>query len=848
MTLSHRQKQALPKIIGLLLFFAALAVLRGEIRSLSWPSLMAGVMDTPRDRLLAAAALTLLNYAALTGYDLLAFAHIGRRLPRWRIAGTAFLAYAMSNTIGFAMLTGASLRYRFYSRWGVSAADLSRIILSYTVTFWLGLLVLGGASLFFGGALPGPLASPLMAPVAILLIVLPFAYVGAAMLRREPIRVASFEIPLPPPGVAVAQLAVSAIEWTLAAAVLFALLPPAVPFITFVAAFLVAILVGMASHIPGGMGVFETVIMLLLAPYYESAAVLPALVMFRVVYYLVPLVIALAGLVLDEAWQRRAHVARIASGAGRITAQLTPPAMAALTFIAGVVLLVSGATPAAPGRLAELSHWLPVGVIEISHFTGSVVGVMLLVLSQGLARRLDAAYYLTMIALTVAAAASLLKGIDYEEASLLVAMLAVLGASRPAFDRKAAFFDTRFSAEWVTALVIATAGSFWLMFFAFQHVDYSNQLWWQFELHGEASRALRASVGVALVTLLFALARLMSHARHEAPVPTEQDLEDAARIIATQPNTSPLLVFLRDKSLIFNEARTAFLMYAVQGRSWVALGDPVGPPDEGRELIRQFLERCDDYGGVPVFYEIGPTQLHLYADFGLRFVKIGEAAHVDLTTFRLTGGVNARYRQALRRVEKSGATFRVLATDEVVARIAELRDVSDEWLQDKAVAEKGFSLGFFDEAYVKRFPAAVIEANGRILAFANLWTTDDRSKLSIDLMRFRHDAPPSVMESLIVHVLQWGHEHGYQSFALGMAPLSGMAPAPGASMWNRLGSLIYEYGEAVYNFQGLRAFKEKFNPEWQPHYLAYPGGLRLPRIMADVSALVAGGYRHIFSK
>ena len=104
------------------------------------------------------------------------------------------------------------------------------------------------------------------------------------------------------------------------------------------------------------------------------------------------------------------------------------------------------------------------------------------------------------------------------------------------------------------------------------------------------------------------------------------------------------------------------------------------------------------------------------------------------------------------------------------------------------------------------------------------------------------------MEALFVHLMQWGHEHGYRRFVLGMAPLSGFEDSPVASLWNRLGAFLYEHGESIYNFQGLRAYKEKFDPAWEPHYLAYPGGLRLPRIMADVSALVAGGYRRIFRK
>ena len=229
-------------------------------------------------------------------------------------------------------------------------------------------------------------------------------------------------------------------------------------------------------------------------------------------------------------------------------------------------------------------------------------------------------------------------------------------------------------------------------------------------------------------------------------------------------------------------------------------------------------------------------------------MKLGEEAKVDLTQFTLEGGRAAKYRQALRRLEKEGASFRVLQPSEVESVMPQLRNVSDDWLAAKSSAEKGFSLGFFDEAYVARFPVAVIERAGRIVAFANIWPGADREELSIDLMRYHRDAPPSVMEALFVHLLKWGHEQGYRRFAMGMAPLSGFEDSPVSSLWNRLGAFLYEHGEAIYNFQGLRAYKEKFNPTWEPHYLAYPGGLRLPRIMADVSALVAGGYRQIFRK
>jgi phosphatidylglycerol lysyltransferase len=846
----RRWLEVLPAVAGLALFLVALEVLRIELRTVSWTELMADVVRVPRVELALASGLTVLNYVVLTGYDLVAFVYIGKMLPRARVMLTSFLAYAIANNVSFAMLSGASVRYRFYARWGVTGEELSRIVFSYSVTFWLGLFALGGLSLV---VMPLPTSGGL--PVGHtgiagwLLMLIPPAYLAATALRRTPLRLWKLALTLPVPRVAATQLTLSVIDWTLAGAVLYVLLPPsALSFLPFMGVFLVSILLGMASHVPGGLGVFEGLMVLLLKPYLDSSQLLPALVVYRVVYYLLPLTVALFVLVADEFHQRREQITRVGLALGSLSDQLTPRVLAAFTFLAGVVLLFSGATPAEPGRLNILGRILPLGVIEASHFLASLAGVGLLVLSQGLSRRLDGAYYLTATMLVVGITTSLLKGVDFEEAALLCLVLAILYRAGAAFDRRAAFFETRFSAAWSASVIGALAASIWLGLFAFQHVAYSRELWWQFELQADAPRFLRASVGAGVVLLLIALTRLMGYAPHEATLPSEVDLRDAEKAMAAQPATSPNLVFLRDKALLFDEERTAFVMYSVQGRTWVALGDPVGPDRQLSTVIRLFLERCRDFGGVPVFYEITPRHLHRFADFGLTFVKLGEEARVDLQAFTLEGGPAAKFRQALRRLEREQATFRMIEPARVPEIMRELRAVSDEWLADKAAAEKGFSLGYFDEAYLRRFPVAVIEQDNRIQAFANVWPGAGSIEVSMDLMRHRRDAPNSVMEALFVHLLLWGKQQGYQWFSLGMAPLSGFEPSAVATLWNRIGIFVYEHGESLYNFQGLRAFKQKFNPVWEPRYLACPGGLRLPRILADVSALIAGGYRRIFLK
>jgi phosphatidylglycerol lysyltransferase len=291
-----RLRRAIPAVIAFALFLAALEVLRGELRAVTWHGLVTDVFATPVTRLVIAILLTALNYVVLTGYDFLAFAYIGRRLPWQRIATASFVAYAIANNVGFAMLSGASVRYRFYTRWGVPADELPQIVFSYVVTFWLGLLLLGGLSLAVS-PLPQKLGASipaLSAPLGYLLILVSLGYVASAAFRLGPLRIGRFKIPLPSPQIALAQLVISIVDWILAAAVLWVLLPPgSTPFLGLIGAFLAAQLLGLASHVPGGVGVFEGTVVLLLKPFVPSTVLLPALVSYRVVYYLLPLCVAL---------------------------------------------------------------------------------------------------------------------------------------------------------------------------------------------------------------------------------------------------------------------------------------------------------------------------------------------------------------------------------------------------------------------------------------------------------------------------------------------------------------------------------------------------------------------------
>jgi phosphatidylglycerol lysyltransferase len=833
----------LAPLLGLALLGVAAWVLHRELAGLRYDDIAAATDQVAPRSWALAGLLTAVNFAVMTGYDALALAYIGRSVALRRVALAAFVANAFMNGIGQSVLTAGSVRYRLYTGWGLSAFDVTRVVFFCFATFWLGVLLVGGTALLVApGDLPLPPQIPdgAMRVLGAAFLVVPLAYVAWSLAGRQPLKLRGWTVERPAPALVARQLAVAVVDWLAAGAVLYVLLPEghAPQFLVFEAVFVTAHLVGVLSQSPGGLGVFETVVVVALRGTTDRASLLAILLVYRLIYYVAPLALAATALGVRELNRKADRVARAAAAIGARLSPLVPQVLAFLVFLGGAVLLISGATPGEEDRLLWLRPLLPLGVLEASHFAGSLFGAVLLLVARGLQLRIDGAWYVTVGLLLAGAVASLLKGFDYEEAVVLTGILAVVIACRREFHRRASVLREPFTVKWLVAIGAVLVATEWLGFFAYRHVEYDHELWWRFAWHGDAPRFLRAQVGVMGALLAFGVARLLSPGQPRPARPTPDVLDRAAAIAAGCDESTAALAFLADKSLLFHPTADAFLMYAIRGRTWVAMGDPVGPPGPTAELVWQFLNLAHRHGGRVAFYEVHRRRLDLYLDAGLTLLKLGEEARVPLRDFTLEGGDRKSLRQTRRRAEKAGCAFEVVQPEAVPALIPELRRVSDAWLARLSTREKGFSLGWFDPTYLARFPCAVVRLAGRVVAFTNLWPGNGRFELSCDLMRQDDDAPPGVMDYLFTEVMLWGRERGYEWFNMGMAPLSGLERGDPSPLWNRLGSWVFRHGESFYNFQGLRQFKEKFDPVWEPRYLACRGGLGLPALLTDVAALI----------
>jgi uncharacterized membrane protein YbhN (UPF0104 family) len=298
--------------LSALLFAGAVVVLRSELHDHPLPEIMAELRSFPPLRLILSVAVTILGYLALAGYDALSLAALERHLPTRRILYAAFLGYAFANSLPLSVLIGAAVRYRLYSQWGIERSDAARVVTLNTVTYVVGLL----ASVGFAFALqpvlmPGFLHLPLHSarPIGLACLAAVAAYLIWSSRGRDDLKIWRLELPRPGLGRALAQIGISMADWALSGAALYALLPHRVPFHVFFAVFLLGQIAGLVAQVPGGLGVFEAVMLWGLTPALTTPSILIGLVGYRVIYFLLPLGAATVVWALREGrrWLRGRH-------------------------------------------------------------------------------------------------------------------------------------------------------------------------------------------------------------------------------------------------------------------------------------------------------------------------------------------------------------------------------------------------------------------------------------------------------------------------------------------------------------------------------------------------------------
>lgn len=516
-----------------------------------------------------------------------------------------------------------------------------------------------------------------------------------------------------------------------------------------------------------------------------------------------------------------------------------PRLLAFLAFLGGAAALVSASIP---DLRPAFFHTFLTGREGIPLALG---GLALMVLSLGLVRKLKPAWALTVIACAHGFVATLILKPRPVEALMYGAILGLALISRRSFYRHSSLASLRFTWGWFFAacLVIALAG-FSALLWASHQQGFVEASFLELVTDPELGQAGRP---IAFALLVFAFGALFvaiaSPARGRPALPASGDYQHLLHLLEMSdlPHPDNILAFSGDKTLLFGPERKAAIAFAKAGNLYIAMGAPIGPKSHWKAALKAFQNEADKTAMRTAIYAAPPDLLPDLLDLGYKIEKIGENAILDLPDFSLSGRKREVIRRGRRKIaERAGGTFQIAYPPHSDALLAELRPVSTAWLEANGGQEKAFSLGKFDRPLIDHCPLGIVALKGKTVAFGSLLTTPDKSWAGIDLMRYDPDAAvTNTMDFLLVELILWAKENDYQRFDLAMAPLSGLVEADYAPLFARIGHFIFERGERLYNFKGLRRFKQKFNPRWAPRYIAAENKWTLPLALAHAARLTS---------
>ena len=613
----------LPAILGVALLIGAVYVVQREFRSLRLHDIETALADIPLRALAIGFGATVLSYAVLTIYDRLGTIYAGHKVAYGRVAFASFCAYALSHNLGFAAVSGAAVRYRLYEHWGLTPLQIAKTVAFCSLTFALGGMVLGGSILFieprsipfFGTHLPHAVmyaAGAVLWACVIGYLALPRALGGAKLFGHE--------LTLPGRRMAVLQVLLATIDVAITASIFFVLLPhtPRLTWAIFLGVYVSAYTAGLATNLPGGIGVFDTAILLGLSAYLPAPRIVGALVVFRLYYYVIPLFLAGILFTGSELLRGGLLMRRLGpAGTAQALARWGEPDFAVasatgLVALSGVLLLCVGVLAPLPDF-----SWIDPDFGDVAsqagQFIPSLIGAGLLVVAIGLSQRVNLAWGMTIFLLVAGAAFTATQGERLWIAGALVAVAMLVTPLRRCFYRHASLLSGPIqpgTALWLFGLVIC------IFALAINRPRFYHRAWWEVVIAHDTPNTLRLTVVMAVLLSLIAIWRLLRPGRVRW---LAWDGAARQRLALLGGSIPPA----RADGVVLGEAEQAGIPFRRCGRVLLGIGDPVGAEGDRVSAIWRLRDLAQQEGLDPAFWRAGPLLLKVYGDLGLTALPLG---------------------------------------------------------------------------------------------------------------------------------------------------------------------------------------------------------------------------------
>lgn len=835
--------------IAILILMLILVVYQGqkEIKSIDFAKTLLLLRSFKIHTVLAFISLGMFGNLLMTLYDFIIVEHLKLKINKISIFRISFFANTMNNISGLGGLTGASIRAVLFKKSTPDSDDVINYELLLVPATGIGLSILSILSI-----IKYKYMEPIIQQYKWLLVILAAFIVYLILyffidkiyywLKKKTYNGFSKE----KLAVKIKLLIISFLEW-FSAYIFFAFIvrqfSKDLDVFVILGVFTLASVAGIASMLPGGAGSFDLIVMLGFVQYGLSPEHnLAILLLYRTFYYFIPLA---ASVIINLLLQLKND--RSSTSIGDLkkfkeflykTSNFTNILLRILVFLSGLVLLISALIPGIAERIKLASELLSFPILQWSHQLSICIGILLIFMSIEIGMKVKRAYSLTLYLLSFGATFTFLKGFDYEEAVFVCIVFLLLYLSKNSFYRKSLPFN------WFNTVINMLSALIGLLVYVkLKHlilIDFLSKYNFSLILKNVTLHPYIAGVIAYVSLIVFLIIWQITKPKIERDIRYEVADVNKIKVFLDKYNGHYLthLIYLCDKNIFWAVSNQVAVIYQKSHNIIVVLGDPIGDPKYFMEGISEFQEFIDEYGYKAAFYQVSDSFLPIYHDYGYDFFKLGETALVHLDEFDLNGSKSRDFRNVISRFQRDGYSFELFDTlpDEL---IEPLKKISDEWLEGRK--EMGFSLGKFDVSYLKRSPISIIKKieTNEIIAFASIMPSyDNQQSASIDLMRFKKEVPGNTMTFLILNLLISYKECGYKIFNLGMAPLANVGKAHKAHFTEKLANLFTHYGSHFYSFEGLRNYKNKFNPHWEARYLAYEDMSTLPSSLIEATILI----------
>lgn len=764
--------------------------------------------------LLIIALLGIVSYMPLSFYDLITRKSIPIDLPTKKVYKYSWIATSISNIVGFGGSSAILIKNYFYKNHvddqskltkenlkvvGLNLSGFSLICLIYSI--WCAFTIKKFDIVFYGSTLVG----------LYIIGVLIFSTYKFIKDKDKNAYLATIKIAF-----------ISILEWATTILLIYGLIliiGIKVTLIQFFPVYIKAIIIAIISMIPGGVGTFDLTLLTGLKSFnVQSEQILLLLLLYRISYYIVPLVIG-AILYIDDVYKKANVETR--ELISRVNSKISTTLLILMVYITGIGLIfwITIDIPA-------FIHKTTIFNMDIFDFAISlsiILGFLLVALAPILSTKTKKVYYILIASFSIITIYSLVVVKSFNACIINAIAWVLIILSKKRFYKKGFIFTWNNAIKGIASVLVLLILNLQIVFIKPSDVKLFEGIEeFDFVMPNVYADKVLITVFLGVIISISLIIILLNINKFNKFPAQKLNKERIIELISKYGGSSLAhYVFVGDKYVHISKKEDVFFQYQIISDKIIVLGGPIGNREAFYEAIKEFYDLADLYGYTLVFSGVDMNIFPELHDMGYDFLKLGQDALVKLDEFSLAGNKNKSKRQAVSRIDKAGYTFSIETppfTDEL---FKELKEVSDEWLNGKK--EKGFAVGYFNKEYMEMEKIAIVRnGEGEIKAFANIMPMYDGNKtLSIDLMRFKNIELNGIMDFIFVNLFEYGKENGYEFFNLGLVPLADVGESNYSFIREKIAYQIFNNGNFIYSFKGLKKFKDKYASKWDDKYIAY---------------------------